>query len=72
MRGDREGIAQLSSPYCRAHAEFQLNEEPDYPFWFTPAQFAGRLIMTKNGSHIEYFQMYVPTNYSLNVGKQLY
>jgi len=53
----------------RAHAEFQLNKEPNYPFWFTPAQFMGRLIISKNGSRLEYFEMHVPTDKALNVGE---
>ena len=68
-------LARVASPLVivfvcyRAHAEFQLNEEPNYPFWFTPAQFKGRLIITKDGSHVEYFEMHVPNYQSLNVGE---
>jgi hypothetical protein len=51
----------------RAHVEFQLNDYPDLPFWFTPAQFAGRLIMSKDSSHIVLFEMEVPTNRTLNI-----
>lgn len=53
---------------CRIHAEFQLNDPPYYPFWFTPAQFKGNLIISRDGSHIEYFHMYVPTDKRLNIG----
>ena len=58
-------------PLCllRAHAEFQLNEEPSYPFWFTPAQFAGRLIISKDAEHVEFFELAVPTDKALNIGK---
>lgn len=52
----------------RSHVEFQLNSEPNYPFWFTPAQFAGRLIISKDSSHIEYFEMKLPTKNALNIG----
>ena len=52
----------------RAHVEFQLNDYPDLPFWFTPAQFAGRLIISKDNSHIVMFEMEVPNNRSLNIG----
>lgn len=64
-------VRALSKDYVdivfRTHAEFQLNEPPNHPFWFTPAQFMGHLIMKKDASHIEYFNMYVPANKSLNV-----
>lgn len=53
----------------RMHAEFQLNDEPDYPFWFTPGQFAGRLIIDRQGTHIVYFDLSVPTEKQLNVGE---
>ena len=53
----------------RVHAEFQLNEEPHYPFWFTPAQFAGRLIITKDADHVEFFELLVPTTKALNIGQ---
>lgn len=55
--------------FCRMHAEFQLNEPPTDPFWFTPAQFVGDLVISKNGSHVEYFHMHVPASRRLNVGK---
>ena len=55
--------------FSRAHVEFQLNTYPDLPFWFTPAQFAGRLIMSKDSSHIVLFEMEVPNNRSLNIGR---
>lgn len=57
---------------CRIHAEFQLNDPPYYPFWFTPAQFKGNLIISRDGSHIEYFHMYVPTDKRLNIGMFYY
>ncbi|ESO93527.1 hypothetical protein LOTGIDRAFT_119019 [Lottia gigantea] len=51
----------------RIHAEFQLNEPPYHPFWFTPAQFTGNLIISKDGKHIQYFNLYVPNNKRLNI-----
>ena len=54
---------------CRSHVEFQLNDHPNLPFWFTPAQFAGRLVISKDFSHIAMFEMEVPTNHSLNIGR---
>ena len=54
---------------CRVHAEFQLNSEPDYPFWLTPAQFAGRLVVNKTSDHVEYFELFLPTDKQLNVGE---
>ncbi|KAK2878791.1 hypothetical protein Q8A67_019582 [Cirrhinus molitorella] len=51
----------------RIHAEFQLNDVPDFPFWFTPGQFAGNIILSKDASHIREFHLYVPNDKSLNV-----
>lgn len=51
----------------RIHAEFQLNEPPNYPFWFTPGSFQGRIVISRNLSHIEYFHMYLPTDKRLNI-----
>lgn len=51
----------------RIHAEFQLNDVPDFPFWFTPGQFAGNIILSKDASHIRSFHLYVPNDKSLNV-----
>lgn len=51
----------------RMHAEFQLNEPPTNPFWFTPAQFVGDLVISRDGSHIAYFHMQVPNDKRLNV-----
>ena len=52
----------------RCHAEFQLHEPPEMPFWFTPAQFAGRLVISKDFSHIAVFEMELPTIKTLNIG----
>ncbi|WAR19425.1 SELN-like protein [Mya arenaria] len=51
----------------RIHAEFQLNELPNFPFWFTPAQFTGHLIVTRDLKHIEHFNLYVPSDKKLNM-----
>lgn len=51
----------------RIHAEFQLNEVPDFPFWFTPGQFTGNIILSKDASHVRHFHLYVPSDRSLNV-----
>ncbi|KAK7904869.1 hypothetical protein WMY93_017476 [Mugilogobius chulae] len=53
--------------YFRIHAEFQLNEVPNFPFWFTPGQFTGNIVLSKDGSHVRHFHLYVPNNRSLNV-----
>lgn len=51
----------------RIHAEFQLNDVPDFPFWFTPGQFAGHIILSKDASHVRDFHIYVPNDKTLNV-----
>ncbi|KAJ3613550.1 hypothetical protein NHX12_019797 [Muraenolepis orangiensis] len=51
----------------RVHAEFQLNEVPDFPFWFTPGQFTGNIVISKDASHVRHFHLYVPSDRSLNV-----
>ncbi|CAG10470.1 unnamed protein product, partial [Tetraodon nigroviridis] len=51
----------------RIHAEFQLNEVPNFPFWFTPGQFTGNVVLSKDASHVRQFRLYVPNNRSLNV-----
>ncbi|GIY57372.1 selenoprotein N [Caerostris darwini] len=50
----------------RMHAEFQLNEPPLHPFWFTPSQFQGRLIINKDATVVKFFYMGVPDT-KLNV-----
>ena len=52
----------------RCHAEFQLHEPPEMPFWFTPAQFAGRLVISRDFSHIAAFEVELPTVKTLNIG----
>ncbi|MEE6467442.1 hypothetical protein FKM82_007240 [Ascaphus truei] len=51
----------------RIHAEFQLNEHPNFPFWFSPGQFTGHIVISKDASHVRYFKLFVPNNRSLNV-----
>ena len=54
--------------FCRMHAEFQINEPPNFPFWFSPAQFAGNIVISSDGKHVEDFTLYVPNDKKLNVG----
>lgn len=51
----------------RIHAEFQLNDVPDFPFWFTPGQFTGNVIISRDSSHVREFHLYVPNDRPLNV-----
>lgn len=51
----------------RMHAEFQLNVAPLLPFWFTPGQFLGNIVIKRDGSHVKSFKLSVPNNKSLNV-----
>ncbi|OXB74228.1 UNVERIFIED_CONTAM: hypothetical protein H355_011680, partial [Colinus virginianus] len=51
----------------RVHAEFQLNEPPDFPFWFSPGQFTGYIVLSKDSSHVREFKLFVPNKRSLNV-----
>ena len=64
-----ENLIHLALLFFRIHCEFQLNEPPLFPFWFTPAAMFGEIIMKKDASEITYFHMYVPTRKQLNVGK---
>lgn len=51
----------------RIHAEFQLNDVPDFPFWFTPGKFIGNIVLSKDASHVRHFHLHVPNDRSLNV-----
>uniref|UniRef100_F6U275 Selenoprotein N n=1 Tax=Monodelphis domestica TaxID=13616 RepID=F6U275_MONDO len=51
----------------RIHAEFQLNEPPLSPFWFSPGQFTGHVILSKDSSHVRDFRLFVPNHKPLNV-----
>ncbi|KAK7481146.1 hypothetical protein BaRGS_00027579, partial [Batillaria attramentaria] len=70
-RGTVACVRAYNSKYLhivfRMHAEYQLNEPPTNPFWFTPAQFAGDLVISRDGSHVAYFHMEVPNTRRLNV-----
>ena len=54
--------------FKRVHAEYQLNTHPDYPFWFTPAQFSGRLVVDYDCQHVYHFELKLPTDNQLNIG----
>ena len=56
--------------FYRIHAEFQLSEPPAHPFWFTPAQFTGSVVMSRDGRNLEHFHLFVPTHRRLNVGEE--
>jgi len=51
----------------RFHCEFQLNQKPQKPFWFTPAQFSGDVIISRDSSHVREFKMEVPNENKFNV-----
>ncbi|KAG8506698.1 Selenoprotein N [Galemys pyrenaicus] len=51
----------------RIHAEFQLSEPPNFPFWFLPGQFTGHIILSKDATHVRDFRLFVPNHRSLNV-----
>lgn len=51
----------------RSHVEFQLNDAPRRPFWFSPSQFSGRIILNEDGSRVHYFNAHVPAGRHLNV-----
>jgi len=53
---------KLQNCFCRLHCEYQLNEEPQLPFWFTPSQFFGQLTISRDGFHVRHFVLYVPNN----------
>jgi hypothetical protein len=62
----------------RAHAEFDLTSElaKNLPAgrgklldggWYTPAHFSGRMIVNRDSGTVEYFQLGLPTDRTLNV-----
>ncbi|CAF1330358.1 unnamed protein product [Adineta ricciae] len=53
--------------YFRIHAEYQLNTPPYHPFWYTPGQLQGRLVIREDASELTYFHMYLPTEKRLNI-----
>lgn len=57
------GALWLTRPLpCRIHAEFQLSEPPDFPFWFSPGQFTGHIILSKDATHVRDFRLFVPNH----------
>lgn len=46
-----------------------MNEPPYNPFWFTPGQFTGNLIISRDYNSIVNFNIHVPADKKLNVGK---
>lgn len=48
--------------FPRIHAEFQLSEPPDFPFWFSPGQFTGHIILSKDATHVRDFRLFVPNH----------
>ena len=55
--------------FFRIHAEFQLNKADMDPFWFTPAQFTGHLLISRDATVVKDFHLFVPTKQKLNVGQ---
>lgn len=53
----------------RIHAEFQLSEPPDFPFWFSPGQFTGHIVLSKDATHVRDFRLFVP-NHRWELGPQ--
>ncbi|KAI8744586.1 selenoprotein N [Biomphalaria glabrata] len=51
----------------RMHIEFQLNDPPSLPFWFTPGQFTGRLTVSRDLTKVLFFNLFVPNNQKVNV-----
>lgn len=51
----------------RSHVEFQLNDPPACPFWFTPSQFKGQLTIGVNGLTVFHFHLSAAVNRKLNV-----
>lgn len=59
-------------PSHRIHAEFQLSEPPDFPFWFSPGQFTGHIILSKDATHVRDFRLFVPNHrWELDLGPAL-
>lgn len=56
------GPAPSRAPSPRIHAEFQLSEPPDFPFWFSPGQFTGHIILSKDATHVRDFRLFVPNH----------
>ena len=72
--GPRGGVAIIRAKagsivdiVFRIHAEYQLNEHPQLPFWFTPAHFAGSLLFDTDTNRVLRFELYLPTLRKLNI-----
>ena len=44
-----------------------MNEPPRLPFWVTPAQFAGNLVISKDGLKVKHFSLHLPSDRKLNI-----
>lgn len=44
-----------------------MNELPSLPFWLTPAQFTGNLVISKDCRHVKHFSLNLPADRKLNV-----
>ena len=51
----------------RIHAEYQLNEYPLLPFWYSPAHFTGKLVYNTDTDQVLQFELYLPSIRKLNV-----
>ena len=72
--GPRGGVAIIRAKagpivdvVFRIHAEYQLNEHPQLPFWFTPAYFTGNLLFNTETNKVLQFELFLPTVRKLNV-----
>lgn len=61
------GLIHVDILCFRIHCEFQVNEPPKLPFWVTPAQFTGNLVISKDGLSVKHFNLYLPSDRKLNV-----
>ena len=61
--GDTDGLWALLRAYNDAYAEIVFRIHAEFVFedgFFTPSQFAGRLILDRHRQELAYFKMYVP------------
>ncbi|KAI6654765.1 selenoprotein N-like [Oopsacas minuta] len=72
--GPRGGVAMIRAKagpiievVFRIHAEYQLNEHPLHPFWFSPAHFTGNLVFNTDTDEVLQFELYLPSIRKLNV-----
>ena len=72
--GPRGGVAVIRAQSgsfvdiaFRIHAEFQINEPPQLPFWYTPAHFTGHILMDTATDTVYQFEFGVPISRRLNV-----